>query len=404
MRVLVNTELHFMQHEGRVFSDLEVGGYSFWQRYLAVFDEVIVVARVSSEGQTAIDPSQLILVEGMGVSVIALPDYTGPRQYLRNWRKLRQMIGAISLKDVAIITRLPSPIGQIILRRAIRQRHPYGAEVIGDPYDVFAAEAIDHPLRRFFRWWFTRQQRFYCAKAIAAAYVTENTLQQRYPPAPGAFSTFYSSVELPENAFVAQSRRINSKAEFRLVVVATMTQPYKAIDILIQAMALCRQRGLPVILDIVGDGRYRSELEMLVDTLHLGEYVRFLGQLPAGEAVRAQLDQADLFVLPSRTEGLPRAMIEAMARGLPCIGTRVGGIPELLSSEDMVEPGNAIALASKIGAVLTDPERMAAMSARNLAKARLYHADFLRQRRNQFYEQVKNRTQAWLNHESSTSR
>ena len=88
----------------------------------------------------------------------------------------------------------------------------------------------------------------------------------------------------------------------------------------------------------------------------------FLGQLPAGEMVRAQLDKADLFILPSKTEGLPRALVEAMARALPCIGTTVGGIPELLPSEDLVPPGDVKALAETIEDVLRRPERLAKMS------------------------------------------
>src|SRR5690606_2722669 len=116
-------------------------------------------------------------------------------------------------------------------------------------------------------------------------------------------------------------------------------------------------------------------------------------QLSSGQAVRDELDQADLFVLASRTEGLPRAVIEAMARGLPCIGTSVGGIPELLPTEDLVPPGDADTLARKISEVSRSPERMAAMSRRNLKKAADYRDDVLRQRRNAFYEIVKERTE-----------
>ena len=126
--------------------------------------------------------------------------------------------------------------------------------------------------------------------------------------------------------------------------------------------------------------------------------MRFLGQLSAGEAVRALLDAADLFLLPSRTEGLPRAMIEAMARALPCIGSTVGGIPELLAPEDMVPPGDAGALARKIREVVTDPERMCLMSARNLEVAREYRDDLLRERRTAFYRHVRTQTEQWLQH------
>ena len=124
--------------------------------------------------------------------------------------------------------------------------------------------------------------------------------------------------------------------------------------------------------------------------------VQFPGHVASGDAVRAELDRADLFVLPSRQEGLPRAMIEAMARGLPCIGSTVGGIPELLATEDMVPPNDASAVARKIREVVGDPPRMVRMSARNLAKAREYSLDVLTHRRERFYEHVRAQTEAWL--------
>jgi glycosyltransferase involved in cell wall biosynthesis len=147
----------------------------------------------------------------------------------------------------------------------------------------------------------------------------------------------------------------------------------------------------------IGDGKHRTELEARAKAAGLAKHVRFLGELPAGKHVRAQLDQADLFVLPSRTEGLPRALIEAMARGLPCIGSEVGGIPELLPSEDMVPPGDMSALARKIREVATRPERMTRMSARNLEKAReKYREEILRERRVSFYEHVSAEALTWL--------
>jgi glycosyltransferase involved in cell wall biosynthesis len=174
-----------------------------------------------------------------------------------------------------------------------------------------------------------------------------------------------------------------------------MAQLYKATDALIDAVYSCLQRGLDIDLVVVGDGKYRPELESRAATLNLKERVRFLGQLPAGEAVRTQLDQADLFVLPSRSEGLPRAMIEAMARGKPCIGTTAGGIPELLSAEDLVPPGDVAALANKICQVVSDPERMIRMGRRNLEKAKEYCEDTLRERRITFYRYLRRRTEEW---------
>jgi glycosyltransferase involved in cell wall biosynthesis len=186
------------------------------------------------------------------------------------------------------------------------------------------------------------------------------------------------------------------KSQFTLIFVGTLAQLYKAPDVLIDAVGLCVQEGLDLQLILVGDGKHRAELEAKATTLGLGQCVRFLGRLPAGDAVRAQLDRADLFVLPSYQEGLPRAMIEAMARGLPCIGSTVGGIPELLPSEDMVPPGDAAVLAHKIRQVVTAPHRMSRQSARNLEKAQDYKDEVLNRRRIAFYSHVREMTQVWL--------
>jgi glycosyltransferase involved in cell wall biosynthesis len=171
---------------------------------------------------------------------------------------------------------------------------------------------------------------------------------------------------------------------------------YKAPDVLIDAVATLVRDGLDLRLVLVGDGRHRPELEAQAAARGLGERVLFRGQLAAGPAVRAQLDHSDVFILPSRTEGLPRAMIEAMARALPCIGSQVGGIPELLPPEDLVRAGDVAALAQKLRAVVTDPARMARMSAHNLDRARAYREEVLEERRAEFYRYVRARTAAWL--------
>jgi glycosyltransferase involved in cell wall biosynthesis len=271
---------------------------------------------------------------------------------------------------------------------------PYAVEVVADPYDVFAPGSVKHPLRPFFRRSSPRQLRRHCVQAGAAAYVTKEALQQRYP-CPN-FSVGVSDVDLPERALVYSSRLPRQGGTFNLIFVGTMAQLYKAPDVLINAVAACVQEGIELKLTLIGDGKHRSELEARAKSLGLGERVSFLGQLSGGDAVMAQLDIADLFVLPSHQEGLPRAMVEAMARALPCIGSTVGGIPELLPPEDMVPSGDVAALARKIREVVTDPDRMARMSARNLEKATEYTDEVLREQRNEFYRYVREMTEAWL--------
>ena len=91
-------------------------------------------------------------------------------------------------------------------------------------------------------------------------------------------------------------------------------------------------------------------------TLGVGAHVQFVGSQPLGE-LPAWYRAADLLVLPSRSEGVPNVLLEAIACGTPFIASRVGGIPEIASAEALVEPGNAAALAERIIPFLTNGGR-----------------------------------------------
>jgi glycosyltransferase involved in cell wall biosynthesis len=397
MRVVVTLEQRFYRSaDDRVWS-VTVADYPFWARYLDVFDHVRVVARV---GPVQAPEPNWQRADGPGVSFFDVPYYIGPRQYLQQFAAIRRTLQSAVEPDDAVIMRVSSTLANDLALRLRRVGHPYGVEVVADPYDVFAPGSVRHPLRPFLRWYFPRKLRQQCVRACAAAYVTREALQRRYPPAARSMTTHFSSIDLPAGAFCDTPREFGTgSGPFTLITVGTLAQLYKAPDVLIDAVARCVADGLDLRLVLVGDGQYRPELEDRAAQHGINSRVCFLGQLPGSAAVREQLDQADLFVLPSYQEGLPRAMVEAMARGLPCIGSTVGGIPELLPPEDMVPPGDAVALADTIRAVVENPQRMSAMSARNLARASEYRNDILQARRTAFYRYIRAQTQDWLAHQ-----
>jgi glycosyltransferase involved in cell wall biosynthesis len=385
--------------------------YPFWRRYLDVFDGVRVVAR-AREVASLSKPCQR--VDGPGVSVAPIPDYLGPWQYLARARSVCRALENVVGPEDAVILRAPSQLANCLFPVMLRQSHPYGVEIVGDPWDVFAPGVVRHPLRPFFRRYFAKQLRAQCLHASAAAYVTQWTLQRRYPTSSGVLSTDYSSVQITNHTpgvlsvGISDGELIDGDATqvwstdgqmgdaTRLVMVGSLAQLYKGPDIALQALAICVREKLDICLTIVGDGKYRGQLERQAERLGLTDRVVFRGQLPQGNAVLAELDSADLFIMPSRTEGLPRAMIEAMACGLPCIGSAVGGIPELLPPEDLVPPGDAKALAGKIREVVTDVDRMTRMSLRNLGRTNDFRDDILQQRRRAFYGFLRRQTEEWL--------
>jgi glycosyltransferase involved in cell wall biosynthesis len=391
MTVCVALEQRFLRlQDGSIWTPNQYA-LSFWHRYLDVFNRVRCLARVRDVKRFE---GEWLRADGPGVSFCALPHYVGPAQFVRHARRVRLAVHRSICPGDAFVLRVPGNVGALAWGKLMAMDYPYAVEVIGDPYDVFSPGAVRHPLRGFFRWHATRQLRLQCARACAASYVTAQALQERYPSAGPAIAA--SSIELGDD-FLAQAPRAwpTGSRVTNLIFVGSLEQYYKGPDLLIRALAQGVGRGLDLRLTIIGEGRLRTALEALAAELGCQERVRFAGQL-AGLEVCAQLDKADLFVLPSRTEGLPKAMIEAMARGLPCIGSDAGGIPELLPKDAMVQAGDAHALAEKISEVVHDPLRMSRMSARNLEAVRAYRSAVLQERRVTFYRHLRAATETWL--------
>jgi glycosyltransferase involved in cell wall biosynthesis len=393
MRVLVALETRLDRTpDGHVWGRGWVT-YSFWERYLEVFDKVGVVARLRDVAEP---PPGAQPIEGPGVHVHPIPYYVGPYEYVFRSLSVRRAIGAALQPVDAAILRAPGMMStrlHTVLRAADR---PYAVEVLGDPRDVFRRGAVRTSWRPLLRWWYAHNLRRQCAEAAAVAYITDHVLQEGYPPAPGAHAVACSDIDLPDAAFARGVRLPRPEQRvFNVLLVGSLQQLYKGPDVLLRAVAVNVKLGLDLRLTILGEGRHRPEMERLALQLGLGERVRFAGLLPAGDPVRELMDESDLFVLPSRAEGQGRALLEAMARGLPCVASAVGGIPELLAPEDLVPPGNVEALAEKVSEVLHSRERLARMAARNLKRAGDFHANVLRARRRAFYEVVRDRTRAW---------
>ena len=139
----------------------------------------------------------------------------------------------------------------------------------------------------------------------------------------------------------------------------------KNIAALIEAVAILRGRSIDVTLTIAGAGEQRRALEQLTQRLDLQQDVTFAGFVPHGPAVRTLLDEHDRLVLCSFTEGVPRSVIEAFARWLPVIATRVGSLPRLFADEiAWADDTSPDAIATAIDQSLTNPDAARAMTAR----------------------------------------
>jgi glycosyltransferase involved in cell wall biosynthesis len=154
-----------------------------------------------------------------------------------------------------------------------------------------------------------------------------------------------------------------------LVAVVANLWPVKGHRVLLESIARVRRRFPDAVFALVGDGPERPALERRAAELGIGSAVAFLG---TRYDVPAILARADAACLPSFAEGLPNAVMEAMAARLPVVATSVGGAPELVEhgvGGYLVPPGDPDALAAALIALLRDPAGARAMGARGRARA-----------------------------------
>jgi glycosyltransferase involved in cell wall biosynthesis len=124
---------------------------------------------------------------------------------------------------------------------------------------------------------------------------------------------------------------------------------------LIDAVRRIVDQGVELICSIIGEGSERTSLEAKVRSLGLHSRVKFLGHIGSSQRLHREYRNADIFVLPSLSEGFPRVIYEAMSQSLPVVCTKVGGIPETLSSDQalLVRPGCSRELSAAVVRIAT---------------------------------------------------
>lgn len=177
-----------------------------------------------------------------------------------------------------------------------------------------------------------------------------------------------------------EMRRLLGVPEKTVIGILATLRDWKGHDYLLDALVVLRQRFADLSLLIVGDGPRRAHLERRTEELGLRDIVRFAGNQ---DNVEQWLATFDIFALPSYgEEGVPQAIMQAMACGLPVISTRVGAVPEAIVADQtglLIPTRDSAALAAAISDLLQDPARRQRFSnaALNYARANFGIAQML---------------------------
>jgi len=375
---------HIFYRDGDTF--YSTGGLSkeVLERYTEVFGHVSVISR-----QRAIEGKKLTAANAENVNFIPIPDF-------KSIKKCYRIIGAKSIieKEVSgsdlVIARLPSSIGNIAVKYAKKHEIPYLIEIVACPWDALWNHSITGKIvapLSFFKLKKTAKN------APFVLYVTNEFLQKRYPT--DGKSVNCSNVALVEfdDRVLEQRLKIIESMGKKVVLgtAAAVDVRHKGQQYIIKALGKLKREGIENFeYQLVGDGD-RAYLESIAEKNDLSDRVRFLGTMPHSK-VFEWLDTIDLYVQPSRQEGLPRALIEAMSRGVPSFGARTAGIPELIDDKHIFS--NTKSNIKEICDILAsfDKESMKEQAVRNYNQAKQYDKDIIEGRRKSFFIEFKNST------------
>lgn len=302
-----------------------------------------------------------------------------------NYKKAYNLISEAVNNNDFIIVRLPSIIGFIATYIAKKRRVPYLIELVGCPWDSYSNYSAVKG--RLIALPFFIITRFLIKNSDCVLYVTKFFLQKRYPT--NTINTIgCSDVELIIDSRIYKERMIRIASEkdtITIGMIGSLEAKYKGFDTVIKALHhLKKQSKTNYRLKIVGGGN-SAKIKKYCQEFGVQDMVEFKGTLPHPVGIFNWLDTVDIFLQPSRVEGLPRALVEAMSRGCACIGSDVGGIPELLDSS-AIHPKNDFKKLATLIHKYSDREMMKNQSVNCFSKAKEYDKLKLDPMRTAFYK------------------
>lgn len=367
MRILFVHDHPFRKVGDKLYS---TGGLSnsVLGRYSAYCDSLTVIARIVDENSVN---NRWSLIDDPKVMIM------GNNSFI-----FKGLEEAISSCDKMIV-RLPSFMGLQALKINEKYNKPYLVEVVGCAWDALWNHGLKGKVVAPYMF-------LKCKKSISKApyvlYVTQKFLQNRYPS--NGKTIGCSDVEIEElNDAVETKRELeykHSKATYKIGTIAAVDVPYKGQEYVIRALGVLKQKGINKYnYYLVGNGD-NSRLKSVAKECEVEDKVFFMGGMPH-ENIFEFLDSIDLYVQPSITEGLPRALIEAMSRGLPTLGSLAGGIPELVSKPYLFKKKDY----NSIAAILLniDNNKLVQMSKDSFVRAQSFQKSRLDSERDAFYQE-----------------
>jgi glycosyltransferase involved in cell wall biosynthesis len=351
-------------------------------RYFAIADKVSICTRVN----VIVDKNELqklTKINTKNLNVIECPNISSITGAIIERLKTKKIVKRAVKKADLVIVRLPCLHGNLIASISKQQKKPYLVEAVGCPKDVYWYHSLKGKILSLPSYFAMKKATH---NASFALYVTKEFLQKRYPYSGESIGCSDVNLQPLEESILLERltkiRKISRNKPLVIGTTAAVNVKYKGQQYIIEAISRLKKIGYNFEYHLVGDGE-NSFLKSVAKKYEVEEKVRFLGPIPHGK-IFDFLDGIDIYIQPSEIEGLPRSLVEALSRACPSLGSKVGGIPELLNKDLTFNKGKIEEICRLLKKM--DKEMLENEAIRSFKKANEFNSTDLDIRRTEFYK------------------
>lgn len=390
----------FIQGGSRLKQDTEGNWYTdpnfnddVWKRYVDLADSLTILLRRERKIYTkeyALQKFNKVLDDSR-IRIVPLVDFTESKLSMLNpfvYKEIKRVIFAEVQKADKCFIRSGSHYTRVAYDACKKYHKPYLFEATGFAYESFSHHSF---IGRIIANKVENDYRLMARDAVQATYVTSEALQKRYPCASGKMIGV-SNVQLSaldDSILTKRLKKIQNGQSSDTIVLGTaafLDVKWKGQYLVIKALAELKRQGYTNFrYELLGMGT-GQELIKLAESLGVKDEVKVIGAVPHSK-VFEWLDSLDIYIQPSFQEGLCRAIIEAMSRGLPVVCSNTGGNYELIDNDYIFDCGDY----KKMSSLLIDiQDHLSEQSKKNFEESKKYEKSMLDSRRKTFFRKFVN--------------
>lgn len=381
MELLYISSYQFKKNDEKTYA-LPAYGNAFWQKYLGVFTSVKVLGE---NVKKYLDNGTMTLLDDPRVEVDIIPSNTHPKDFINDFKIKNILLKRIKAAQ-AVLIKPSSRKGMMAIEICKKLDKPYMIEVTGDI--ELTLKNHKNILKRLYAPFLYNQILKSIKDCKFGLYVTRFYLQSKFPIEGTQCGCTDTYIPNPKRDILDKRlehiSEIKNTSKINIGLIASYHDNRKGIDTAIKAMKELNKENVYLHILGLGTENDRNYWYKMAEEYGIKSKLVFDKSLSTTQEVLEWDDTMDIIILPSRSEGLPRCIVEAISRACPCIISNVCGMPELVKDSWLHDPEDYKRLALLLESMLSNRDEMLSAAKDNFLNSFNYTKDVLKERRDNF--------------------